>query len=277
MLMNGYCCPECDANFQTRRGLGVHHSSVHGERLPNRKCENCGDEFYCSYKKKFCSGPCRLEAVSYEGRSNPNYQGKKQQTACELCGDGFEYYPSEKEGRYCSSCVESEQWRSLPDIEGAQNPRWTGGKQEFSCTVCDGTVERYPSEFGGDVTVCSEDCRRTWLSESFSGDGHPNWKGGGNEPYGTGWSAIRRRSLERDDFACLICAKTKAEIGRNPDVHHIIPVRAFIESDRHQKSDAHTLDNVISLCVTCHRKADFGKLSNRRLRFLIGAQTPSRS
>lgn len=270
-------CPECDADFETRRGLGVHHSSVHGERLPNRTCENCGEEFYCSYEKKFCTESCRLEAVSYEGRANPNYRGKKQQTACELCGDDFDYYPSQKEGRYCASCVESKQWRSLPDIHGALNPRWNGGKQEYSCTVCDDTVKRYPSEFTGDVTVCSEDCRRTWLSESFSGDGHPNWKGGGNEPYGTGWSGVRRRALERDGFACVICSTTKEEIGRNPDVHHIIPVRKFIESDRHSKLDAHTLENVVSLCIGCHRKADFGQISPTRLRFLIGAPVRRRA
>lgn len=137
--------------------------------------------------------------------------------------------------------------------------------------MCNEPIERYPSEITGDVTVCSEECRRSWLSESFTGDGHPNWKGGGNEPYGKGWNGVRQRALERDCYSCVICSKTEEEIGRNPDVHHIIPVRAFIDSDRYRKEDAHYLENVATLCIDCHRKTDFGKISKSRLRFLIGA------
>lgn len=275
--MTTFSCPNCDNEFDTRRGLGVHHSIAHGERLANRVCANCGEAFYCSYEKKYCSKRCRTDAVSFAGERNPNYQGKKSRSECELCGDSFEYYPSEKEGLYCSDCIETEQWRSIPQIEGPAHHRWNGGKQQFSCTMCEALVSRYPSAVSSEVVVCSEECRKEWLSKSFTGDGHPNWKGGGNEAYGVGWNSIRRKALERDGHRCRICGKSKAEIGRNPDVHHIIPVRSFIDSDRHEKADAHTLDNVISLCVACHRKADFGKLSRRRLRFLIGAPTRTRS
>lgn len=275
--MTTFSCPKCGDEFDTRRGLGVHHTRAHGERLPNRVCAQCGDEFHCTYQKKYCSEECREQCVSYEGVNNPNYQGKKTRSCCELCGAKFEYYASEKAGLYCSDCIETKQWRTVPQSEGQDHHRWSGGKQEYTCVICDETVTRYPGNVTGEVVVCSEDCRSKWLSSTFAGPEHPNWKGGGNEAYGTGWTAIRRKALARDGYACSICGKTKSEIGRNPDVHHIIPVRAFIESDRHQKTDAHTLENVISLCASCHRKAEFGKLSKRRLRFLIGAQPPSRS
>ncbi|WP_123536860.1 HNH endonuclease [Halosimplex salinum] len=124
-----------------------------------------------------------------------------------------------------------------------------------------------------DVAVCSEVCRREWLSESFTGDGHPNWKGSGNESYGPGWSDVRRRALERDDYQCIRCGATTDDIGRNPDVHHIVPVRRFIESDDHTKTDAHFLENVISLCISCHRKADHGKISKQRLRSRIDSES----
>jgi 5-methylcytosine-specific restriction endonuclease McrA len=124
-----------------------------------------------------------------------------------------------------------------------------------------------------EVTVCSEECRGTWLSEAFSGDGHPNWRGGGNEPYGKGWATVRRQALERDGYECRICGTTREELGRNPDVHHIVPVRLFIESDDREKTDAHRLDNVISLCIACHRKADHGQIARKTLRELIGAET----
>lgn len=264
-----YSCPTCHEEFDSRRGLGVHHSQVHDERLPNRECANCGEEFYCEYEKTYCSESCHDEGVSYQGTAARNYQGKIESTDCEICGTEFEYYPSEKEGLYCSECVENEDWREPPSLEGEDHPRWKGGKLELECEVCDATVERYPSNVTGEVTVCSENCRAEWLSDSFAKSGHPNWEGGDNGSYGKGWNAVRRRALERDGYECVVCGKSREEIGRNPDVHHVVPVRRFAASESHSKSDAHYLDNVVSLCVDCHRKADFGQLSKARLRSLI--------
>lgn len=245
--------------------MRVHHSRQHGERLPNRVCDVCDDQFYCKHEKRYCSPKCRQEGRSLSGSSNPNFRGGKETASCEICSTQFEYYPSEKEGIYCPECVNSKTWQEPPVVRGEEHPRWKGGKRGGECTVCGETVVRYPSNMTGEVTVCSEACRRRWLSEEFSGEGHPNWKGGGNEAYGKGWHAVRQRALERDDYTCVLCSKTKAEIGRNPDVHHIVPVRVFIESDEYAREDAHVLTNVITLCIDCHRKADFGKFSKRDL------------
>lgn len=262
-------CPTCESAFDTRRGLGVHHSLVHGERLPNRECANCSDEFYCSYAKMYCSEECRREGLSLENESNPNYRGGKEGAECRICGAEFEYYPSAKKGLYCPDCVEDGSWRVTPDTKGSNHPLWNGGKIERECEICDTAIKRYPSGFSGDVAVCSEECRQTWLSAAFTGSSHPNWKGGGNESYGTGWRSVREQALERDGYACVRCSKTKQELGRNPDVHHIVPVRLFAESKDHEREDAHCLENVASLCIACHRKADFGKVSKETLRSLI--------
>lgn len=133
------------------------------------------------------------------------------------------------------------------------------------CDVCNEVVCRHPSNVTGEVVVCSNQCRREWLSEAFSGDSHPNWAGGGNEAYGPGWNRVRRAALERDDYECVNCGKTKAEIGRNPDVHHIVPVRLFEAHDELTVGDAHHLDNVVCLCVTCHRRAEFGHIERSEL------------
>jgi len=268
--MGEFDCPTCDRRFDTRRGLGVHHVQAHGERLPNRTCANCQQLFYSDYKKKYCSSDCRKSGSSFEGEQNPNYRGGKTVTNCRLCGTEFSYYPSEKEGLYCAECVARNEWQTVPDIHGAENPRWKGGKRGVPCRVCGREVRRYPSEFGSDIVLCSADCQSEWLSEAFVGDGHPNWKGGTNGPYGQGWARVRSQALERDQFRCKHCGKSREEIGRNPDVHHIVPVRTFIESDEHEKEDAHRLDNVISLCIDCHRKAEFGKIPAETLRDLIG-------
>jgi len=65
--MAEYECPTCEESFDSRRGLGVHHSAVHNERLPNRECAECEGEFYSDYEKKYCSESCHDKAVSYEG------------------------------------------------------------------------------------------------------------------------------------------------------------------------------------------------------------------
>ena len=262
-------CLTCNSAFDSRRGLGVHHSLVHDERLPNRDCANCNDEFYCSYAKKYCSENCRQEGMSFENEANPNYRGGKAEAGCRICGTTFEYYSSAKKGLYCPDWVEDESWRVTPDTQGPDHPQWSGGKLTRECVVCKATIERYPSDFSGDVAVCSEECRRAWLSTAFTGSSHPNWKGGGNESYGTGWRSVRRQALKRDGYACVWCSKTKQKLGRNPDVHHTVPVRSFEDSADHEKADAHSLENVASLCIACHRKADFGKISRETLRTLV--------
>ncbi len=241
--------------------------------MPNRECNNCGDRFYCEYERKYCSSECHDEAVSYEGSDNPNYDGGKSQTECVYCGTEFKYYESEKEGLYCPECVENESWRDPPVISGEDHPRWNGGKLTLSCDVCDATVERYPNQANGDATLCSPECQYEWLSEAFTGEGHPNWEGGGMGAYGKGWNEVRERALERDGRACVVCGTDAEELGRNPDVHHIVPVRVFVETPVFAERDAHTLDNVVSLCPSCHRRAEFGGISRAELRWRAGIAT----
>lgn len=268
--MSEFECPRCSRGFGTRRGLGVHHSQVHDERLPNRECSNCGTHFYADYAKEYCSEECHDESVSFAGSDNPNYRGGKTATECARCDTEFLYYPSEKDGVYCSDCVEEGEWRNPPTPEsGTDHPWWRGGKRELDCEVCGSTFERHPGNIQGDVVVCNEDCRAVWLSESFTGEGHPNWKGGGNQDYGPGWNEIREVALERDDRRCLVCGTTREELGRNPDVHHIVPVRTIAASDEHDVEDAHYLGNLVSLCSSCHRKAEFGTILRERLRALV--------
>lgn len=199
-------CPDCGAGFDSWAKLRHHHTTEHGEPLPNKECETCGKWFYSEYAK-YCSDKCREEGVSQQGHNNPNYRGGKESTECEICGTEFEYYPSEKEGLYCPECVKSKNWRHNPDITGPDNPRWSGGKLELKCVVCGTTSEN---------------------------------------------------------------------LGRNPDVHHIVPVRLFDRATDWTKADAHDLNNVVSLCPACHRSAEFGKISKEQLWTAIDAPEDSR-
>jgi hypothetical protein len=208
--------------------------------------------------------------VSYTGEDNPNYRGGQTTTECELCGAEFEYYESEKPGKFCPDCVENESWRPVQDISGENNPRWNGGKVTVSCDECGARFDRYPNRIASEVTFCSPDCQYNWLSDAFTDEGHPNWEGGTVGPYGKGWNAVREAALERDGYECVLCGTTADEIGRNPDVHHIVPVRAFVETPVLTERDAHTLDNVVSLCPSCHRKPEFGRVSREALRWRVG-------
>lgn len=57
------------------------------------------------------------------------------------------------------------------------------------------------------------------------------------------WSTIRYLILERDNYICQHCDTKKSK--RELEVHHIIP-RCKGGSDK--------LDNLITLCTTCHKK-----------------------
>jgi hypothetical protein len=117
---------------------------------------------------------------------------------------------------------------------------------------------------------CSDDCRADWLSEAYTGEGHPNYDGGPTGPYGEGWNAVRERALDRDDRACILCGTDAEDLGRNPDVHHLVSVRRFVESPILTERDAHPLDNVVTLCPACHRRAEFGHVSRAELRHRAG-------
>jgi DEAD/DEAH box helicase domain-containing protein len=72
-----------------------------------------------------------------------------------------------------------------------------------------------------------------------------------NDPnnYGPGWSQIRDRVRARDKYTCQVCGAV--ETNRQHDVHHKIPFRAFTSF-----VEANRLENLITLCPSCHHKAE---------------------
>jgi DEAD/DEAH box helicase domain-containing protein len=72
-----------------------------------------------------------------------------------------------------------------------------------------------------------------------------------NDPndYGPGWTQIRDRVRARDRYTCQVCGAV--ETNREHDVHHKVPFRAFTSF-----IDANRLDNLTTLCPSCHRKVE---------------------
>jgi DEAD/DEAH box helicase domain-containing protein len=72
-----------------------------------------------------------------------------------------------------------------------------------------------------------------------------------NDPndYGPEWRLHRDRARARDGYRCQICGTP--EEGKSHDVHHKIPFRMFSSRDK-----ANMLENLITLCHSCHRRVE---------------------
>jgi len=72
-----------------------------------------------------------------------------------------------------------------------------------------------------------------------------------NDPnvYGPNWQQQRSLARQRDHYTCQVCGTV--ENGQSHQVHHKIPFRLFTSY-----LEANRLDNLITLCSTCHQKVE---------------------
>jgi DEAD/DEAH box helicase domain-containing protein len=75
-----------------------------------------------------------------------------------------------------------------------------------------------------------------------------DWKNDVND-YGRDWPVLRAAVRQRDEYHCQVCGLP--ENGRQHDVHHKQPFRQFASA-----SEANRMNNLVTLCPTCHRKAE---------------------
>jgi len=74
------------------------------------------------------------------------------------------------------------------------------------------------------------------------------WRGDPNS-YGANWIKQKDLARKRDRFTCRVCGII--ERAQSHHVHHIVPFRSFTTYEQ-----ANRLDNLITLCPTCHQKAE---------------------
>ena len=74
------------------------------------------------------------------------------------------------------------------------------------------------------------------------------WNNNQND-YGPQWPRIRKLVRARDQFTCQACGRK--EDSKAHHVHHIVPFRNFVNPQA-----ANQLDNLITLCPDCHRRAE---------------------
>jgi DEAD/DEAH box helicase domain-containing protein len=80
-----------------------------------------------------------------------------------------------------------------------------------------------------------------------------NWSNDRNK-YGADWTRIRDRVRARDKYQCQVCGAP--ETDRQHDVHHKIPFRTFVRDGSPDLSQANRLENLTTLCRTCHQKVE---------------------
>jgi DEAD/DEAH box helicase domain-containing protein len=78
-----------------------------------------------------------------------------------------------------------------------------------------------------------------------------SWSNDSND-YGPEWPKIREAVRARDGYRCQVCGTEEA--GRQHEVHHKTPFRSFRTGDgAPDLGRANRLDNLSTLCPTCHR------------------------
>jgi DEAD/DEAH box helicase domain-containing protein len=75
--------------------------------------------------------------------------------------------------------------------------------------------------------------------------------------YGPNWAVQRDRARARDGYRCTHCGASE-QPDQQHDVHHIRPFREFgyIAGQNEAYIEANNLDNLVSLCRSCHRAVE---------------------
>jgi len=104
------------------------------------------------------------------------------------------------------------------------------------------------------------------LGQRKQGPNNSQWKGGrwawDGHHYGPDWSRQRRLAKQRDNHTCQICHAKLHRKSPRLHCHHIIPFADFgwIPSENDNYKLANQLNNLISLCDSCHLKVEHGSI-----------------
>jgi len=181
-----------------------------------------------------------------------------RKNTCVKCGVLF--VPSQNSAKYCSWDCRVSDKRVEPNkcvnclaiftpVKHHKNRGYTGNSQGKTC-----------SESCQNLWIRNNEERKKKISFAFTGNKHPNWNGGSSSASyrGVGWKAISERVRRRDGYKCQDCGISQDDYGRSLDVHHIIP---FHQDGKNQNR----LSNLVSLCKTCHMKAEWAYRKNNKM------------
>jgi len=202
-------------------------------------CKVCGREFYVReglLQQETC---CREHADLLKRLKTAKKKGLEAIIAdgqvflkCQVCGKWFKQETNDKGPVYRTTC----------SIECLNSLGWHGKNNP---------------NYGGAITRGKKHSFKARLKISLARRGNKNWRwqGGAQRYRGEDWNFARKQALERDNYKCCECGSKQ-----NLIVHHIVPYHI---------SHDNGLDNLITLCRTCHIKVH-NELIENKIKALAG-------
>lgn len=220
-------------------------------------CQHCSSTFAVNPKKlskgqKFCSRACWRASLF-----------RQVSRTCETCGLEFSVHRARGHARFCSrECQATKIIKQCPVCKAEITAKRSAAPKRLTCSrrclaVLRGIENRSPRQGQKKSTEerekISEGLRKHY---KWSPAKHWNYQGGPWKSRRGGWLRQREAARERDGNTCQACLRSAASLGKNIPIHHIKPYREFADPEA-----ANDLDNLISLCQSCHMKAEHGKIS----------------
>lgn len=232
-----FCNKQCYDAFQVKRvdvSCSVCFTSMKVHPSKFRKNNN----FACSPK-------CKAK-LSRRNRIAFFSSADKRHVSCSYCDNQIERKPSQIQKYKTNFCNKEckNSWQ-----KGKEKPNQSTG-DFYPCENCKKLTWRTPATLK-DHIFCSRECAQKVMPppdntgrSGPSGPDHYNWKGGHSSlDYTPGFTRmISRQIREHDNYTCQVCDKLQETKGEMV-AHHI-----------DFSKDNHTLENLITLCRTCHLK-----------------------
>lgn len=218
-----------------------------------RQCASCGKDVFVplnkikKVKQFFCNHDCRCD-----------YRGRSAEVPCGTCGKLLKRRPSEIKSRrrhFCDLVCRAE-W--MKTQTGESSPHYEGAQAQVQCDNCGVSFARNRREMKDHKNhFCCKECHAKWQDAHTHGANSNSWKGGHPAYYGPNWDEQKRKARRRDGYQCQACGE-RQRYNKALHVHHIKPLRSFNcnPSDASGYLEANRLENLISLCASCHRKVE---------------------
>jgi 5-methylcytosine-specific restriction endonuclease McrA len=212
-------------------------------------CIDCGKELS---KKKYK----RCRSCSQIGNLNHNFGKLSKQNLCK-CGN-LKNRTSLK-CRKCADKIHSKKMRKnfkandnhpFKPKFGKPSNRYIDGRKNkiYYCKICGVNKVGYRTYWVGKGRC--KLCAKNKDSYKIFRENNPNWNGGKSfEPYPLGWNRTFKEQIRyRDGYKCQICGVPEIECKSKLHVHH-----------KDYDKENLKLDNLVSLCQSCHMKTNYNR------------------
>ena len=253
------CSRECSYSLRTGKPRPSRSYKI------NLRCAYCSEIYQKppsqAVNSVYCTKKC-YTAFQREGgpRGAEHWNYKRESFTCDNCGERGERIPARLEITdltFCDTACKAEWQRE--HLRGENNPSYQGEAVQTCCETCGRTVTKKKTRHLRNTNnFCSHGCYAEWRNGRFTGEENVRWAGGGVKYYGPDWRTQRRRARQRDEHECQECGIHRDSLGRELDVHHIMPFREFgyVPGENKNHVEANRLDNLVSLCPSCHKRIE---------------------